>query len=157
MTASPSSSKGFRLSDMNRTIVLSVQTGGTQDVTKSRVLWKETKGVPEVPSPLIWQGRVYLIRSGGLLVCRDLEKGALIYENRIGFPGGYFASPTLAGGCLYLASDRGRSPLSAPEIRLKFCRGTNSMNPSWQRQRSSMGQSTSFHRSPVGGRWCVWR
>jgi outer membrane protein assembly factor BamB len=86
---------------------LSVRTGGQQDVTKTHVLWKETKGVPEVPSPLVCQGRVYLIRSGGLLVCRELESGKLVYENRIDSPGGYFASPVLADGCLYLASDRG--------------------------------------------------
>jgi hypothetical protein len=36
-----------------------------------------------------------------------LETGKLIYENRIDSPGGYFASPVLAGGLIYLASDRG--------------------------------------------------
>jgi outer membrane protein assembly factor BamB len=97
----------FQLSEFNRTIVLAVRTGGARDVTKSHVLWKETKGVPEVPSPLVWQQRVYLIRSGGLLVCRDLETGRLIYENRVGSPAGYFASPVLAGSNLFLASDQG--------------------------------------------------
>jgi outer membrane protein assembly factor BamB len=98
---------GFRTGDMNRTVVLSVRTGGKEDVTQSQVLWKETKGVPEIPSPLVWHGRLYLVRSGGILVCRDLETGKLIYENRIDSPGGYFASPVLAGGLIYLASDRG--------------------------------------------------
>jgi len=98
---------GFRTGDMNRTVVLCVRTGGKEDVTQSQVLWKETKGVPEVPSPLVHEGRVYLIRSGGILVCRDLETGKLIYENRIDSPGGYFASPVLAGDLIYLASDRG--------------------------------------------------
>ena len=97
----------FRTSDMNRTVVMAVRTGGKHDVTHSQVLWKETKGVPEIPSPLVWQGRLYLIRSGGILVCRDLETGKLIYENRIDSPGGYFASPVLAGGLIYLSSDRG--------------------------------------------------
>ena len=55
---------------MNRPVVVSVRTGGKGDVTQSQVVWKETKGVPEVPSPLVWRDRVYLIRSGGLLVCR---------------------------------------------------------------------------------------
>jgi outer membrane protein assembly factor BamB len=98
---------GFRTGDMNRTVVLSVRTGGKEDVTQSQVLWKETKGVPEIPSPLVWRQRLYLIRSGGILVCRDLETGKLVYENRIDSPGGYFASPVLAGGLIYLASDRG--------------------------------------------------
>jgi outer membrane protein assembly factor BamB len=77
------------------------------DVTPSRVLWRQTQGVSEIPSPLVWQSRLYLIRSGGLLACRDLETGTLIYDNRIDAPGGYFASPVLADGRIYLASDRG--------------------------------------------------
>jgi len=78
------------MGEINRTVVLAVETGGKQDVSETKVLWKETKGVPEVPSPLVWQGRIYLIRSGGILVCRDLETGKLIYENRIDSPGGIF-------------------------------------------------------------------
>jgi outer membrane protein assembly factor BamB len=98
---------GFRSGPMNRTTVLAVRTGGKGNVTESQVQWKETRGVPEVPSPLAWQNRVFLIRSGGLLVCRDLETGKQLYEERIDAPGGYFASPVLACGRLYLASDRG--------------------------------------------------
>jgi outer membrane protein assembly factor BamB len=98
---------GFRTGAFNKTVVMSVRTGGRQDVTKSQVLWQETKGVPEIPSPLVWQNRLYLIRSGGILVCRDLENGKLIYEERIDSPGGYFASPILVDGRIYLASDRG--------------------------------------------------
>jgi len=98
---------GFRSGPMNRTVALAVRTGGKKNVTKSNVVWKETRGVPEVPSPLVWQGRLYLIRSGGILVCRDVQTGNLIYEERIDSPGGYFASPVLADGRVYLASDRG--------------------------------------------------
>jgi outer membrane protein assembly factor BamB len=97
---------GFRSGFMNRTVVLAVRGGGKKNATES-VIWKESRGVPEVPSPLLWQNRLYLIRSGGLLVCRDAATGKLIYENRIESPGGYFASPVLANGKLIVASDRG--------------------------------------------------
>jgi outer membrane protein assembly factor BamB len=97
----------FRSGKVNQTAILTVRTMGKMDVTESHVLWRETQGVPELPSPLVWQGRIYLIRNGGLLVCRALETGKLIYNGRIDAPGGYFASPMLADGRLYLASDRG--------------------------------------------------
>jgi outer membrane protein assembly factor BamB len=48
-----------------------------------------------------------MIRSGGLLVCRELESGKLIYEERIDSPGAYFASPVAADGRIYVASDQG--------------------------------------------------
>lgn len=97
----------FQNGQMNRAVVLSVKTGGKEDVTKSHVVWKEVKGVPEVPSPLVFDKQIYMIRSGGILICRDLETGKLIYENRIDSPGGYFASPVEANGLVYVCSDRG--------------------------------------------------
>ena len=102
-----SSLVGFRTGPMNRTAVLCVRTGGENDVSKSHIAWKETKGVPEVPSPLVLKDRAYLVRSGGLLVCRDLESGKLVYEERLDAPGGYFASPVSIDGRIYVASDGG--------------------------------------------------
>jgi len=97
----------FRTGPINRTTVMSVRTGGKQDATGSQILWQETRGVPEVPSPLVWHSRLFLIRNGGILVCRDLQSGKQIYEERIDSPGGYFASPILVDGRIYIASDRG--------------------------------------------------
>lgn len=105
---------GFQNSEWNRPTVLAVRVGGKKDVTDSQVVWKETKGVPEVPSPLVLNGRIYLIRNGGILVCRDLTTGKLIYENRVDASGGYFASPILAGGKIYVASDRGTVTVIKP-------------------------------------------
>jgi len=97
----------FTTNEMQNAVVLGVRTGGSGDATKSHVVWKETKGVPEVPSPLVWRGRVYLVRSGGVLACRDLETGKLIQECKTESRGGYFASPVLADQRIYIASDRG--------------------------------------------------
>jgi len=97
----------FSEHEMNQTVVVSVRKGGSGDVARSHVTWKETKAVPEVPSPLAYQGRVYFIRSGGIFACRDLETGKLIYEKPTDSRGGYFASPIAAEGRIYIASDRG--------------------------------------------------
>ena len=97
----------FSEHQINATVVVSVRTGGSQDVSASHIAWKETKAVPEVPSPLVWDRRVYLIRSGGNLACRDLETGKLIYEKQTESRGGYFASPVVADARIYVASDRG--------------------------------------------------
>jgi outer membrane protein assembly factor BamB len=97
----------FASGALTQAVVVCARTGGKQDVTGSSVMWRETKGVPEVPSPLVWQNRLYLIRSGSVLACRDLESGNVIYEERIGSPSGYYSSPVAANGLLYFASDRG--------------------------------------------------
>lgn len=98
---------GFATSKANQTVVLCVHTGGKEEVTASRLVWKESRGVPEVPSPLLLQDRLYFVRSGGLLVCRDFQTGKLIYEGRLNSPGGYYASPVAGGEHIYFASDSG--------------------------------------------------
>jgi outer membrane protein assembly factor BamB len=102
--------KGFQEfagSDLMKSTQYAVRTGGTGDLTESHRAWAEAKGVPEVPSPLLYRSRLYSVKNGGVLICRDAANGRVIFEERLGAPGGYFASPVAADGRLYTASDRG--------------------------------------------------
>ena len=71
------------------------------------VLWRENTAIPEVPSPLLYKGRLFLIRNGGIATCLDGATGKVIYRGRVGSPGAYFASPVAAAGRVYLASSEG--------------------------------------------------
>ncbi len=70
------------------------------------VRWRHERGTPDVPSPLIHEGLVYLCRENGVLVCVDAATGEKIYEERL-FSDRYRASPLLANGHLYLAARQG--------------------------------------------------
>ncbi len=74
---------------------------------KPIVIWRENTSIPEVPSPLLYQGRLFLVRNGGVATCLDAATGKVIYRARIGAPGAYFASPIAADGRVYLASSEG--------------------------------------------------
>jgi outer membrane protein assembly factor BamB len=87
--------------------LLSVKLGGKGDVTSSHVAWKEKRGLPEVPSPLVYRGRVYLLKEGGIVSCLDATTGKLIYRERLGSTGAYFASPVAGDGKLYAAAHSG--------------------------------------------------
>ncbi len=87
--------------------VLAVRTGGRGDVTGSHVEWSESRGVPEVPSPLLYRDRVYQVKNGGIVLCRHARTGARVFEGRLGAPGGYYSSPVAANGRIYVASDAG--------------------------------------------------
>ncbi len=87
--------------------VFAIRRGGKGNVTKSHLAWKISKAVPEVPSPLIYQGLLYFVKNGGIVSCVDPESGQLKYRGRLGAPGGYYASPVAADGRIYFASDRG--------------------------------------------------
>ncbi len=97
----------FVRGDLMKSIMCAVRTGGTRDVTESHRVWSEPKGVPEVPSPLLYRGRLYGVKNGGVFLCRDAANGQLLFEGRLGASGGYFASPVAADGRIYTASDRG--------------------------------------------------
>ena len=87
--------------------VLAVRTGGRGDVTKTHVEWSDSRGVPEVPSPLLYRGRLYQVKNGGIVLCRDAKSGARVFEARLGAPGGYYSSPVAANGRIYAASNAG--------------------------------------------------
>jgi outer membrane protein assembly factor BamB len=84
-----------------------IRPGGEGDVTSTRVLWKESRGVPEVPVPLYYKGRVYTVTYGGVVSCLDAGSGKVIFRGRLGALGAYFSSPVAAGGRIYFASEEG--------------------------------------------------
>lgn len=87
--------------------LLAVRAGGDGDVTGSAVVWKEKKYIPEIPSPLVVGGRVYVVKDGGVVTCFDAGTGKVVYRKRLGADGAYYASPVAADGRIYFASNAG--------------------------------------------------
>jgi outer membrane protein assembly factor BamB len=70
-------------------------------------VWKDPRAVPEVPVPLVYQGRVYTVTNGGTVSVFEKASGKLVYRSRLGAGGLYYASPVAAGGHVYFASGEG--------------------------------------------------
>ena len=66
--------------------LLAVKASGEGNVTAANVLWKEKSSIPEVPSPIVYQNHVYMVRNGGIVTCLDAETGKLVYRARLGAP-----------------------------------------------------------------------
>ncbi|MGH9721244.1 MAG: PQQ-binding-like beta-propeller repeat protein, partial [Bryobacteraceae bacterium] len=79
---------------------------GEGDLT-ANVIWKEKSAIPEVPSPLAYDKRVYMVRNGGIVSCVDGESGKLVYRARLGAGGPYYSSPIAGGGRIFAASGEG--------------------------------------------------
>jgi outer membrane protein assembly factor BamB len=69
--------------------------------------WRRTKETPDVPSPLLKDGLVYLTRETGVLMCVDVKTGEQIYSQRVN-QGRHRASPVLVDGKLIIASRTGQ-------------------------------------------------
>jgi len=66
------------------------------------VLWEDARLAPANVSPVVHEGRVYVVKSPGVLVCADAAKGEKIWELRVG--GRIWATPALADGHLYVVN-----------------------------------------------------
>jgi outer membrane protein assembly factor BamB len=87
--------------------VVGVKLDGSGDVSATNVAWKQSKAAPEVPSPLYYDGRVYLVSERGIVTCRDAASGNEVYRHRLGTRGTCYASPVAGDGKIYVASDGG--------------------------------------------------
>ena len=71
--------------------------------------WKYKKSLPDVPSPVLYDGILYLIRNGGILTALDPETGTPTKQGRIPNAGGdYYASPVAADGKVFLVNQEGK-------------------------------------------------
>lgn len=86
--------------------MIALSPDGKGDITgTSHKLW-EFRPTTDVPSPLIYDGLVYVYRENGVLVCLDAKSGAKLYEQRTK-EGANRASPVLADGKLYVVARDG--------------------------------------------------
>jgi outer membrane protein assembly factor BamB len=79
--------------------------GGTGDVASSHLLWKQTKGLPYIPTALVYRGQCVMVKDGGLVTAYYVKTGKEIYlQKRLAAPGRYYASPVAADGHIYFTS-----------------------------------------------------
>lgn len=70
--------------------------------------WKFQRSIPQLPSPLVYQGVLYMINEAGVLTTLDAKTGALHKQARLrGESDRYYASPVAADGKVYVASHTG--------------------------------------------------
>jgi outer membrane protein assembly factor BamB len=99
--------KGFK-GKPGKPLLMAVGPGGSGDVTESHVSWSANRNIPEIPSPLLDDGIIYLIRAGGVLAATDAKNGKTVYRNKVASLGGQCtASPVCANGHLYLVASHG--------------------------------------------------
>jgi outer membrane protein assembly factor BamB len=95
--------------------IFAIRPGGEGDITpaagltsSANVRWSKTGRGSYMPTPLIYEGIVYVLGNGGLFDAYDLETGDEIYRQRIEHGGsGFSASPVAADGRIYLSSEDG--------------------------------------------------
>jgi outer membrane protein assembly factor BamB len=108
---SPTVADGIAVVPYGRGLFLAgVKVDGSGDVTKSARLWENSERgqSADVPSPVIVDGKIYVLNDTGKISCLDLQTGKEMWtadlpKNRAKF----YGSPVLAGNKFYAVREDG--------------------------------------------------
>jgi outer membrane protein assembly factor BamB len=99
----------FAMSGHTIKMLMAIRLGRRGSLTGTdAIAWSTSRGAAYTPSPLLYDGRVYVITDSGQLSCFDAATGKPHYQQpRLPQPYNFKASPVGALGKLYLASEEG--------------------------------------------------
>jgi outer membrane protein assembly factor BamB len=84
-----------------------VQPGDRGDVTEKNVKWVFRRSLPTVPSSVVYEGVLYMVKGSGIITSIDASDGTLLMQGRASGRGNYYASLVAGDGKVYLASESG--------------------------------------------------
>jgi outer membrane protein assembly factor BamB len=97
--------------------MFAIRIDGSGDVSQSHLVWKKSRQVPEISSPVVSHGNLYCVSSLGVATCIRTSDGELLWQHRI--PGTYSASPVAAGDKIYFTSQSGITTVVAAENKYR--------------------------------------
>lgn len=89
-----------------------VDPTGTGDITKTHVKWMYEDEVPQIPTPLIVDGLMYMVHDRGMVTCLDVKTAEVIWKEKL--KGNFNASPIYAAGNIYFINVKGKCTIIKP-------------------------------------------
>ena len=83
--------------------ITAVQPDGNSATAKA--VWKASRLNPGAASPVVHDGKVYVVNKAGVLNCAETSKGEVTWQLRM--KGNFWSTPVIADGHMYLFSDDG--------------------------------------------------
>jgi outer membrane protein assembly factor BamB len=95
--------------------MLAIRLGGSGDMTDTAIRWKYQRSVPQLPSPLVYQGVLYMVNDNGIVTTLNPDTGEVLKQGRLtGAPGAVFASPIAADGKIFFSTEAGAIVVVSP-------------------------------------------
>lgn len=89
-----------------------VDPTGKGDVTDTHVKWMYEDEVPQIPTPVIVDGKMYMVHDRGMVTCLDPMTGKPIWKEKL--KGNFNSSPIYAGGNIYFINIKGFCTIIKP-------------------------------------------
>ncbi|MAR11760.1 MAG: pyrrolo-quinoline quinone [Blastopirellula sp.] len=91
-----------------RNAAMRVTLGSSGQLTDSNIDWIYRRGLPTVPSSVVYRDALYMMKDGGIITSIDVANGKLLKTGRApAGRGNYYASLVAGDGKVYLCSERG--------------------------------------------------
>ncbi len=92
--------------------MFAVDPTGEGDISKTKVKWMCEKDVPQIPTPVIVDGKMYMVHDRGLVTCLDPKTAGAIWSHKL--KGNFNASPVYAAGNIYFINLKGVCTIIKP-------------------------------------------
>jgi outer membrane protein assembly factor BamB len=132
----------YCMSGFQGNALLAIRLGRTGDLTGSdAIAWTHNKSTPYVPSPLLYDGKLYFFAvNNGVLSCLDTKAGDPMFEaQRIEDLLGVYASPLGAAGRVYLAGRNGATVVLKQSDKLEVL-ATNHLDEKFDASPAAVGR-----------------
>ena len=117
---SPFASDGLLFIDGGRSKpIFAIKPGGTGDITPAKgeqksesVVWSDQRGGSYLPTPVAFDGAIYVLNEVGILTRFDVKTGKVSYKTRIvadGTAGNFTTSPWAYKGMIFCLSEEGKT------------------------------------------------
>jgi outer membrane protein assembly factor BamB len=110
---------------------LAIRPGVHGDATATNVRWQSSKNLPYIPSPVFDNGRLYMVKSGGIVSCVDAAGGRLLKQTRALGSHDYYSSPVIGDGKLFLIDVSGIVTVFAATPELKVLSSADFGEPTY--------------------------
>lgn len=123
----------------NHSEVWGIKLGDAKgDVTATHVAWKTKFTGLSQSSPLMIDGRVYVVNDSGILLCLESASGKMLWKERIGPD--FAASPIYVDGHMYFFDARGKATVIEPGPVMKVI-ATNQLDDGCMASPAVVGKS----------------
>ena len=85
---------------------------GIGDVTETHLKWMYEDEVPQIPTPVIVDGKMYMVHDRGMITCLDAMSGNPVWKEKL--KGNFNASPIYAAGNIYFINVKGDCTIIKP-------------------------------------------
>ncbi len=93
--------------DKAKNVAFALEPGTRGELNSQFVKWTYTRGLPTVPSSVIDQGVLTMVKDSGIVTLLDITTGEMLHQGRAEGRGNYYCSLVAGDGKVYMASESG--------------------------------------------------